>query len=193
MMNAWQKQSYRSKVAHLGIAEVKKSGSTGASVRSLRDLVESDEDPAERVPACVFLTLEDLKCFEVVDKQFQFLGVTFRNAIALHPSNPAYPAHSGEIVLLAAPKSGWLEAKFSRPVVLARGFVTSSRQATLTAYDEAGTAIAQAETASSNLAGSNTSTPPNAELSVQAPNIHRIVFSAFGGELTVDGFGFSFW
>ncbi|MBW4521559.1 MAG: hypothetical protein KME16_17915 [Scytolyngbya sp. HA4215-MV1] len=190
MINTWQQQSYRSRLAQLGTTGVQKPE---VALRSPRDFSGNDGDQSESAPACVSLTLEDLKCFEVVDTQFQSLGVTFRNAIALHPSNPAYPAHSGNIVLLAAPKSGWLEATFSRPVRVARGFVTSSRQATLTAYDYAGTVLAQAEIPTPNLAGSNAPTPPNAELSVEVTNIHRIVFSAFGGELTVDGFGFSFW
>uniref|UniRef100_A0ACD5GXR6 Uncharacterized protein n=1 Tax=Desertifilum tharense IPPAS B-1220 TaxID=1781255 RepID=A0ACD5GXR6_9CYAN len=37
------------------------------------------------------MDLENLKCFEVVAHQFEERGVIFTNAIALQPSNPAFP------------------------------------------------------------------------------------------------------
>jgi hypothetical protein len=148
--------------------------------------------PDVQFPSCACLNLENLSCFEVVDTQFRYLGVTFSNAIALHPSNPAYPVRSGDILLMGAPRNGWLEATFERPAMFVRGFVTSSRQTVMTAYDADGLVLAQTETAGANLAGSDSPVAPNAELRLQVPNIHRVVFRSFDGELTIDDFAFSF-
>jgi hypothetical protein len=149
----------------------------------------TSEIPA--APICVCLNLENLKAFEVVHNQFHEFGVVFGNAIALHPSNPAYPVRSGDILLLGAPQSGWLEATFERPANFVRGFVTSSRQTVMAVYDAEGNLLAQTETAGANLAGSDSPIEPNAELALQVPNIHRVVFRAFDGEITLDDFAFS--
>lgn len=143
-------------------------------------------------PACIRLDLEDLKCFEAVTSQFEQWGVTFINAMAIHPSNPAFPPHSGNTVLIGAPKSGSLEATFSTPVSYVSAFVTSSRRAALAAYDQDGQAVAHAEIAGANLAGSDGLIPPNTPLCVRASNIHRVTFFTFDGHLTVDGFSYSF-
>lgn len=140
----------------------------------------------------VRLNLEDLKCFEVVERQYQEWGAIFRNAIALQPSNPAFPPRSGTTLLLAAPKNGFLEIAFQQPVSFFQAHVTSSQRTILTAYDRNEKLLGRAELASSNLAGSNSPIPPNAELSVSAPNISRISFYAFDGQLTVDDITFTF-
>src|SRR5919202_261193 len=57
--------------------------------------VECDSNLLVIRPSSVCLNLEDLKCFEVVDRQFHRYGITFENAIALQPSNPAYPPRTG--------------------------------------------------------------------------------------------------
>ncbi len=140
----------------------------------------------------VRLDLEDLKCFEMVDKQFEHCGVTFANTMAIAPSNPAFPPHSGNIVLIGAPKSGYLEATFSKPVRYVSGCVTSSRKAALVAYDQDNEAVGHAEMSGANLAGSESSIAPNYLLSLKAENIHRVTFLTFDGHLTVDEFSFSF-
>lgn len=140
---------------------------------------------------CVRLDLEDLKCFEMVERQFQQWGVIFANAMAIHPSNPAFPPHSGNTVLIGAPKSGFLEATFTEPVSFVSGFVTSSRRAVLAAYDENGQPLAHAELPAANLAGSQASISPNVQLSLKAKNIYRVTFFSFDGHLTVDDFSFS--
>lgn len=144
------------------------------------------------LPQCVRLDIEDLECFEVVDRQFQDLGVTFTNTVALTPSNPAYPPRSGSKVLIGAPRSGWLEATFRRPVKFVGGFVTSSRCAVLAAFDSNNQPIAQAKSTAANLAGSGSKVPPNVQLSLSGENIHRVRFYSFDGQMTVDDFSFSF-
>ena len=139
----------------------------------------------------VQLDLEDLTCFEVVNRQFQPQGIIFENAIALHPSNPAFPPRSGRNVLMGAPKPGVIEASFLHPMSAVGGFVTSSRRTVLSAYDYNNQLIAEVELATANLANSHASIPANAELLVTANNIHRVVFYAFGGHLTVDDISFS--
>lgn len=136
------------------------------------------------------LDLEALKCFEVVDRQFLDWGVKFANAIALHPSNPAFPAYSGITVLMGAPKSGWLEVSFTKPVSFVSAFVTSSRRTVLSVYDRQDKPIAHAEIPGPNLAGSNSPIPPNAELKVNANNIYRATFYSFDGQITLDNFIF---
>ncbi|MBW4492550.1 MAG: hypothetical protein KME26_05575 [Oscillatoria princeps RMCB-10] len=143
-------------------------------------------------PACVRLDLEDLQCFEVVYRQFEKWGVTFNNAVAINPSNPAFPPHSGTTVLIGAPKSGFLEATFGQPVCFVSGFVTSSRRAVLVAYDGDDQPAASAEIPGPNLAGSDSQIPPNAQLSVRAKNICRVTFFTFDGHLTVGDLSFAF-
>ncbi len=143
-------------------------------------------------PDWVRLDWSELAVFETVEQQFADRGVTFSNAIALPPSNPAYPPATGTTVLLAAPKSGWLEASFPQAVRYVSGCVTSSRRAVLSAFDANNQPLAQTETPGANLAGTNVETPPNIELSLHAENIHRVTFQAFDGQLTLGEFRFSY-
>jgi hypothetical protein len=142
--------------------------------------------------ACVRLDWENLRCFEVVNHQFQQWEVTFDNAIALRPSNPAYPAYSGVMVIMGAPQDGWITATFLRPVRFVSSFVTSSRRTILTAFDKHQKPIAQVETPGANLAHSGSGQSPNVRLSVTIPNIHRVMFHTFNGHLTLDDFCFGF-
>ena len=143
-------------------------------------------------PNRVQLSFEELKCFEVVDRQFEPWGVRFRNCIAIRPSNPAFPAHSGTTVLMAAPKNGWLEATFPHSVSLVKAFVTSSQRLVLSAYNNDNQLLAQVEISEPNLAGTDSPIPPNKELLIIAPNICRINFCAFDGQFTVDDLSFEF-
>lgn len=153
---------------------------------------KSDFEQAVTSPALVHLNLEDLKCFEVVDRQFQRWGVTFHNCIAIHPSNPAFPAHSGTTVLMGSPKSGWLEASFTHPVCVVKAYVTTSQRLVLSAYDRDNQRLAQAEISEPNLAGSDSKLQPNTVLSIRMANIYRVTFCAFDGQFTVDDLSFQF-
>jgi len=143
-------------------------------------------------PTRVQLSFEELKCFEVVDRQFQPWGVTFRNCIAIRPSNPAFPPHSGTTVLMAAPKNGWLEATFPHWVRSVKAFVTSSQRLVLSAYNSDNQQLATVEISEPNLAGTDSPIPPNKQLLLEAPNIYRITFCAFDGQFTVDDLSFEF-
>lgn len=143
-------------------------------------------------PSSVRLNLEDLKCFEVVDHQFYDYGITLKNAIALQPSNPAYPPHSGSTVLMGAPKSGWLEAIFSQPIRKFCCYATSSQRMLLSAYDTQDNLVVRQSLLGPNLAGFDAQIPPNAQLIVEAQNISRITFYAFDGQLTLADLSFDF-
>ena len=141
-------------------------------------------------PAQVNLNFEDLMCFEVVDRQFQKWGVTFNNCIAIRPSNPAFPAHSGRTVLMGAPKSGWLEALFHQPVKSVSAFVTTSQKLVLAAYNQDNQLLKEVEISEPNLAGSDSSISPNILLTVTAADIYRVTYCAFDGQFILDDFKF---
>lgn len=141
-------------------------------------------------PAQVCLKFEDLMCFEVIDRQFQKWGVTFNNCIAIRPSNPAFPPHSGSTVLMGAPKSGWLEAVFHQPVKSVSAFVTTSQKLVLTAYNQDNQTLKEVEISEPNLAGSDSSISPNLLLSVTAADIYRVTYCAFDGQFILDDFRF---
>jgi hypothetical protein len=143
-------------------------------------------------PSSVYLNLEDLKCFEVVERQFHHYGITFKNAIALQPSNPAYPPRSGTTVLMGAPKSGWLEADFLHPISQFCCYVTSSQRTILSAYDHQDNLLVRCSMTSPNLAGSDSQIPPNAQLTIEGSDISRITFYAFDGQMTIGDLSFSF-
>lgn len=151
---------------------------------------ECDSNLLVTRPSSVCLNLEDLKCFEVVEHQFHHYGIVFSNAIALQPSNPAYPPRSGSILLMGAPKNGWLEVTFLQPVTKFCCYVTSSQRTTLSAYDPQDKLLASASIAGSNLAGSNSPLPPNAQLKIEESNIYRVTLYALDGQLTVTDISF---
>lgn len=155
-----------------------------------RDQETSTSECIVATPAQVALNFENLMCFEVVDRQFQKWGVTFNNCIAIRPSNPAFPAHSGSTVLMGSPKSGWLEAIFLHPVKSVSAFVTTSQKLVLTAYNQDNQPLKEVEISEQNLAGSDSSIPPNVLLTVTEANICRVTFCAFDGQFIIDDFKF---
>ncbi|BAY64022.1 hypothetical protein NIES22_41130 [Calothrix brevissima NIES-22] len=148
------------------------------------------EAASANTPSCIALNFEDLKCFETVERQYESWGVIFNNSIAIQPSNPAFPAHSGSTVLMGSPNSGSLEVSFLQPVNWVSAFVTSSQRLILTAYDRDRQMLAQTVLPAANLANSDSSIAPNALLSIAANNICHLTFSAFDGQFTLDNFRF---
>jgi hypothetical protein len=171
-------------------------GSTWVEFTEPRPVIEADfnlkSEARELVkspihaPVCVRLDLEDLPCFTVVERQYEAWGVRFHNAIAIHPSNPAYPVHSGVMLLLAAPRTGWLEATFVRPVQTVSSFVSSSRRTVvMRAFNRQNHLVAEAATEANIGQGST-----NLHLTSTAQTIHRVTLESFNGQLTVDDFCF---
>lgn len=143
-------------------------------------------------PFSLCLNLEDLKCFEVVEHQFDQYGITFKNAIALMPSNPAYPSRSGKMVLMGAPKSGWLEVSFIQPINHFCCYITSSQRTIMCVYDSQDKLIVRKSMSGPNLADSDSAIPPNAPMRIKEQNISRITFHAFDGQLTIADLSFGF-
>lgn len=139
----------------------------------------------------VELDFDELQTFETVSTQFHHLGVTFANAVALVPSNPAFPSHTGQLVLMACPKGGWLEATFDQPVQRVSGHITSSRPTVMAAFDEHNRPVAQTQTPAANLAGSGSSQAPNLEMTLTGRQISRVTFYTFDGQLTLGAFSFA--
>jgi hypothetical protein len=141
-------------------------------------------------PTCTCLNLENLKCFEAVEHQYQKWGIVFDNCIAIQPSNPAFPTHSGSVVLMGAPKGGFLEASFAHPVSTVSAYVTSSQRLVLSAYNCDRQIIAQTVLPGANLANSDSAVPPNKRLCIEAEGICSVSLCAFDGQFTVDDFTF---
>ncbi|MBD2153680.1 hypothetical protein [Leptolyngbya sp. FACHB-16] len=160
------------------------------SLESPSSEARTTEAIAARTLGQIRINFDQLRPFEVVDRQFQNHGVTFKNVIALIPSNPAFPARNGQTVLMGSPKSGLVEAQFERPVEYVAGFVTASSSAVMAAYDADGKPLAQDRISGANLAGSDSKIAPNAELRVRGQNIRRVTFQAFDGQLTLGEFCF---
>ncbi|BAY98153.1 hypothetical protein NIES37_21010 [Tolypothrix tenuis PCC 7101] len=139
---------------------------------------------------CICLNFEDLKCFEAVERQYESLGVIFHECLAIQPSNPAFPTHSGSIVLMGSPQTELLEVTFLRPVNQVSALVTSSQRLVLSAYGRDRQLIAQTVLPVSNLANSDSAITPNAQLSVAANEIYSVTFSVFNGLFTLDNFRF---
>ncbi|MEA5504961.1 hypothetical protein VB735_17985 [Halotia wernerae UHCC 0503] len=148
-------------------------------------------DNAEFVrPGCICLNVEDLKCFESVDRQYEHWGVIFHNTLAIQPSNPAFPTLSGLTVLMSSSNDGFLEANFLQPVNCVSAFITSSQRLVLSAYDRDRQLLAQTILPGANLANSDSTVPPNTLLSIKAHDIYSVSFCAFDGQFTLDNFRF---
>ncbi|RCJ18492.1 hypothetical protein A6S26_28445 [Nostoc sp. ATCC 43529] len=158
---------------------------------SRRDRIKPPIDlTKDSIPTCICLDFEDLKCFEVVERQYERWGVIFQNSLAMQPSNPAFPSYSGLTVLMGAPKSGFLEASFLHPVNSVSAFVTSSQRLVLSAYDRDRQLLGQTVLPGANLANSDSAISPNTLLSITANNIYTVTFCAFDGQFVLDDFRF---
>lgn len=164
----------------------------GMIANASRNAASQECDLSAANPPCVRLNLESLKSFEGVDRQFRAWGVTLSNAIALDPSNHAFPPRSGQIVLMGAPKSGWFEIIFHRPARFFNVYVTSSQRAILCAYDAQGQVLDQDELRGPNLAHSDAQIPANAQLQVCGAEISRVTLYAFDGQITLDDPSYGF-
>ena len=138
------------------------------------------------------LALEELQCFEVVEGQFQAWGITFVNAMAVQPSNPAFGIPPNQTVLMAAPKTEGLEVHFQHPVRRVQAVVTSSRRAILSAYNAQGQEIDRAEMSKSYDPSAVPLVLPSDRLAVRAPNIYKVTFYTFDSQLIVDQFQVEF-
>lgn len=80
------------------------------------------------------LNFATLTGFEVVREQFQAVGVRFEDAIAVHPSNPAFQTDSGQLALMPIAERTKITAQFQQPQRWVQAVLTGARQIRLTAY-----------------------------------------------------------
>ncbi|HEY9848388.1 MAG TPA: hypothetical protein V6D28_02940 [Leptolyngbyaceae cyanobacterium] len=128
-------------------------------------------------PKLVRLDFNDLKQFEQVSDRYRHLGVGFSGAIALQPSNPAFPNKSGSFVLMPMGNLMSLSAYFYKPIGWAGALVCSSRIVVLAAYDKEGNFLGQTSTIgkSSNLEDREEESTSQ-QLQLNFPNIVKLEF-----------------
>lgn len=108
---------------------------------------------APRIPTCtktIRLDFQDLSGFERVTEQYSHLGVHFSDAIALEPSNPAFVAKTGNLVLMPLGYEMILSASFDSPTFWMGAYVCGAGSVILTAFDQTGKILAQVSTTPSS-------------------------------------------
>ncbi|VXD10943.1 conserved hypothetical protein [Planktothrix serta PCC 8927] len=168
------------------------SNSAEIIVYPQREELNLDPEFTVKTSTKIRLALEELNCFEVVENQFQHWGITFCNAIALQPSNPAFVLKSTTTVIMAAPKGGHLEINFKYPIHKVCGLITSSRATVLSAYDVEGKKLAETRMNVSPHINSDCLNFPNAQLELEGLNIQKITFDTFDGQLILHHFHVEF-
>ena len=134
------------------------------------------------------LPINSLRGFEVVEQQFADLGVLFENTVVLQPSNAAYFPVVGKMVLMGAPRNGWIEIRFTVPIIYFYCRLTSSQQASVNAYNTCGQEIFTVETTAIEHQDSDplvSSPPPNLPIAIQAANIQRVTLNSIDGQLVI--------
>ncbi|MEM9213758.1 MAG: hypothetical protein AAGD25_05365 [Cyanobacteria bacterium P01_F01_bin.150] len=154
--------------------------------------IKAPRSPIQSLSEQIDLSLLDN--FEAVENQYKKQGVCFQNAIAIHPSNPAFPPLRDNTIILGGPKSGTIDINFTPPIYAVTGHVTSSGITVMVAFDDQGQIVGTDDTLGRNLADENSGYPPHACLSIQTLDkqpIHHIRLRCGGGQLSLSDFGFS--
>lgn len=182
------KSTQKSAQKSMGASPTPISSTWSAAAESvpLRDAVKQPE-------ASLITTLDfaQLQPFQTIDHHFAALGVVFENAVALSPSNPAYPLRSGSLLVMDAPRSGLIEVKFLQPVQWVSVFVTSSRALSVFARDGQGHTIVRSGLTCANLADRDSAIPANQQLILTAPAMASLSFFAFDGCVAIGEFAFA--
>ena len=148
-------------------------------------------DPTKLLPSgFVELNFEDLSAFEQVRDQYSDLGIKFDKAIALQPSNPAFPPRSGAVVLMPMNHGLSLSVYLYRSIQAIGAFVTGTRQVRLTAFDCNGQVVAQSDTGVRRYVHEQRETVdplPRHKLELSAKAIARVEFAS-DSPFTLDDF-----
>jgi len=138
----------------------------------------------------VELDFEDLSAFEQVRDQYSGLGIKFAGAIALQPSNPAFPPRSGAMVLMPMTNGLCLDVYLYRTTQTVGAFVTGTKQVRLTAFDADGKVIAQSNTGARQYVQEQRQTVdplPQRKLELTAVGAIRVEFAS-DAPFTLDDF-----
>jgi hypothetical protein len=95
------------------------------------------------------LDFQDLTAFERVTEQYRHLGVYFSGAIALEPSNPAFPPQSTPFVLMPLGHEMMITVSFDTLASRIGALVCGAGSIVLTAFDSEGKILKQASTTAS--------------------------------------------
>ncbi|WRH66607.1 MAG: hypothetical protein RSE13_24130 [Planktothrix sp. GU0601_MAG3] len=166
--------------------------STEITVYPQREERDLEQEFSVKTATKIRLALEELYCFEVIKNQFQSWGITFKNAIALQPSNPAFVIKPTTTVIMGAPKGGHLEINFKYPVQNVCAMITSSSGTILSAYDTEGKKVAETGMIVSHHISSDALNFPHAQLKVRGLNIQKVTFETFDGQLILHHFKVEF-
>lgn len=164
------------------------SNSAEITVYPQRGELNLDQEFTIKTSTKIRLALEDLNCFEVIENQFKHWGITFKNAIALQPSNPAFVIKPTTTVIMGAPKGGDLEINFKYPIHKFCGMITSSSATVLSAYDTEGKKVAETGMSVSHHISSDALNFPHAQLKLTGLNIQKVTFETFDGQLILHHF-----
>ncbi|MGB2926415.1 MAG: hypothetical protein WBB82_14020 [Limnothrix sp.] len=152
-------------------------------------------DNAADISKIIEIPLNKLKSFDVVKDQFADLGVLFDNVFVLQPSNSIYFPEVGKMVLMGAPRNGWLEITFTVPVNYFACRLTSSQHSVIKAYDCDDQLLTMFDTETADYEAADplvSAPPPNIAVEMQASSIERITLSSLDGQLVVHDVRFGF-
>lgn len=133
------------------------------------------------VQSCTFIDLvfDELTLFELVNEQYQHLGMHIRGAIAIHPSNSAFQPPVDAIALM--PEAGApIEITFDRPIRHLVAVVNGARQIRMTGFDRHNNILAheRTETCLREIPAESTAAFPRHTLAIEGEAFSRVVFSS---------------
>jgi hypothetical protein len=152
-------------------------------------------DNVADIDKIIELPLNKLRSFDIVKEQFADLGVIFDNAFVLQPSNTAFFPEVGKMVLMGAPRNGWLEITFTIPVNYFACRLTSSQHTEVQAYDGEGQSLIIFDTETADYKEADrlvSAPPPNLEVEIKALNIERMTLNSLDGQLVIHDVRFGF-
>lgn len=133
--------------------------------------------PRLLLPRLLQLNFEDLAAFEPVGDRYANLGVHFTGAVALMPSNPAFPPRSGSQVLMPVANQLGITVELRHPARRVGAFAIGSQPVKITAFDKDNNRIDRAGTEAS-CEISRTGQQPHHRLEVQGRDIVKVVFDS---------------
>ena len=125
------------------------------------------------------LDFQDLTAFERVTEQYRHLGVYFSGAIALEPSNPAFPPKSTAFVLMPLGHEMIITVTFDTLARRIGAWVCGAGSVVLTAFDSDGKILKQASTTASpwfTLSHQERGAWPQQQLELNQRGIAKVMF-----------------
>ncbi len=161
------------------------SPSSSSSSISTRIKAKSRSQAIQRVSTpvpseSVQISFEALSAFDRVTTQFESLGVRFHNAIALKPSNPAFPQDTDACVLLPTQNNSSLALDFVQPMTWIEVSVSSVQAVRLRGFDASDEVLTEAGDAYDycNLGAHPNHELPQQQLRIAAAGLSKVVIES---------------